>query len=466
LRRARVITTTVVLTLAAAACGGANRSEPPASNASTDATSATTAATTGPAQFGDAALPCGPAKAGATNTASDVGVTATQIDIAAGDDRGYSQTPGLNKQMTEAVQDIAKLCNDAGGINGRKVVVRPYDAAILQVQQAMAKACADKNFFLVGEGFALDSNQEETRLGCKLPAVPGYAVSAAFQNAPLMYQALPVPANKNTAMIAELIAKLHPEAITAAATLAGNFSATQQTRDKVVASYPQFGFKFLPNSNFEYPITGQTDWTPTIKQLKAAGAKFVYWSGECSNLLKAMQAARLNDFHAIWQTDTNHYDATCAASNTDGAMDGVYMPNSVLPIEESADNKAVADYLAMVKANGQKPAQLGMQATSSFLLWATAAQACGAQLTRDCVLTNLKNTHTWTGHGMHAQTDPGANGPSQCTVLLQLEGTKYVRVQPTQPGTFACDPKSVVSVNTPAVQQAKIGSDGVSHQFG
>ncbi len=464
MRSWRAFAVAATLLFVVAACGNSRSSSPPSTSGGGSATP-TTASSQAP-MFGDAPLPCGPAKIGATNGAADKGVTASTITIGTGDDRGFAQTPGLNKEMTEAVQDIAKVCNAAGGINGRKLVVKPYDAAILQVQQAMTQACSDKVFFLVGEGFALDSNQEEIRLGCKLPAVPGYSVSAAFANGPLMYQAVPNPANEVTAESAAQMAKLTPAAITAAATLAGNFSATQETRDKVVAGYPKFGFRFLPNSNFEYNIQGESDWTPFIKQLQRVDAKFVYWSGECNNLLKAMQAAKLNNFQAVWMTETNHYETKCAASNADGAMNGLYIRMAFTPFEERDHSKAVDDYMKMIATNTQKPTQLGMQSTSAFLLWATAAQECGTGLTRQCVLGKLAQIHHWTGHGLHADTDPGSNGPPTCGMMLQLEGTKYVRVVPKAPGTFDCDPNSVVTVDTPAVKAAKLDANGVAHQFG
>ncbi len=465
MRHVRFAAACAALALVVAACGN-SRSSTPATTPTSAGGGAVPTTAGSSSNFGDAPLPCGPAKAGAANTASDTGVTASTITIATGDDRGFSQTPGLNKEMTEAVQDMAALCNQAGGINGRKIVVNFYDAAILQVQQAMAKACSGANFMLVGEGWALDSNQEETRLGCKLPAVPGYAVSATFANGPLMYQAVPVPANQAAIESAVELAKLVPSAITASATLAGNFSATQETADKVVASYPTFGFKFLPRSKVEYPITGQADWSTTVKQLQAIGAKFVYWSGECVNLRAAMRAARVIGYKPVWQTETNHYEAKCAASNSDGAMDGLYIRMVFTPFEDRTVDKAVNDYLTLIAQHGQRPTQLGMQATSSFLLWATAAQACGADLTRTCVLTNLANVHSWTGHGLHVTTDPGRNVAPTCGLLLQLEGTKYVRVSPKDPGKFECDSRSAVPVDTPAVRAAKIGADGRSHEFG
>jgi len=469
MRRARARSFAVVAAVAvlAAACGN-NRSSSGSTTTAGGATSTTVAAGAG-IPFGTGTIPCGPAKAGAANTASDQGVTATTITIGAGDDRGFASTPGLNKEMTEAVQADAAACNKAGGINGRQIVVKTYDAAVLAVQKAMTQACSDKLFFLVGEGFALDSNQEETRLGCQLPAVPGYSVSAAFANAPMMYQSVPNPADKIPAVVAQQLAKLYPTQITKAGTLAGNFSATQETRDKVVQAYPKFGFKFLPNSQVEYPVQGQTEdaWGPTLKQLQSAGVQLLYWSGSCQPLQPAMREARVIGFKAIWQTDTNHYDSNCAKSNTDGAMDGLLIRTAFVPFEEASYNKATADFLKlMADANPPVPVtQLGEQATSSFILWATAAASCGANLTRQCVLDAMGKVHSWTGLGMHAQTDPGSNLPPQCGILLELKGTKYIRVAPTKPDTFDCDPNSVVDVDTPAVKQAMLDSNRIAHQF-
>src|SRR3954452_10976013 len=209
-RRVRGLTGVVALVVLVAACGGNGRSSDTSPTTGAAGSTATTAQPSGPT-FGDAALPCGPAPAGQTNTGGEKGVTADTITIGSGDDRGFSQAPGLNKEMTEAVQDLVKVCNDAGGINGRKLQLKTYDAAILQIQQAWTKACGDNLFFMVGEGMALDSNQEEIRLGCKTPAVPGNPVSAAFAGAPLMIQPVPNPANVLVGEGAVQVAKLQPE---------------------------------------------------------------------------------------------------------------------------------------------------------------------------------------------------------------------------------------------------------------
>ena len=68
--------------------------------------------------------------------------------------------PGSTRRCRDAVKPMIKWCNDQGGINGRKIVGKYYDAQVLQVTQAMTQACNDKVFMLVGQGFVLDANQE------------------------------------------------------------------------------------------------------------------------------------------------------------------------------------------------------------------------------------------------------------------------------------------------------------------
>lgn len=201
--------------------------------------------------------------------------------------------------------------------------------------------------------------------------------------------------------------------------------------------------------------------------MQEAGATAVYFVGTCLPGFQLFdQAAQANGLDVPMLADTNFYEAGCAAANTDGTMDGLYVHLAYVPFEEADVNPATQDYLDLIKASGGDVSLLGAQATSSFLLWATAASACGDTLTRACTLDNLKNTHSWTGHGLHADGDPGGNHPPSCNIVLQLEGTKYVRVAPTERGTFECDPSWVAPVTkAPAVVAALLDADRISQQF-
>ena len=135
-----VVAFVAVLSLFAAACGGSSRSSGD-STATTKVASAT--------DFGTMASPCGK---GDAKGATAQGVTDTSITIGYGDDAGYSAAPGLNKEMSDAIKAMIKWCNDQGGINGRQVTGKYYDAAIMNVNNVMTEACTQV-FMLVGQGW-------------------------------------------------------------------------------------------------------------------------------------------------------------------------------------------------------------------------------------------------------------------------------------------------------------------------
>ena len=67
-------------------------------------------------------------------------------------------------------------------------------------------------------------------------------------------------------------------------------------------------------------------------------------------------------------------------------------------------NPATQQYLDLIDQYdpGGKIANLGAQGLSSWLLFAKAANECGADLTRDCVWAKAQGDHEWTGGGLHA----------------------------------------------------------------
>ncbi|MCU1387128.1 MAG: hypothetical protein JWL72_466 [Ilumatobacteraceae bacterium] len=508
-KRSRVIATITALALVAAACGKdrdssassttaapvtttATTAAPETSAANTAATAAgttpeTTGETTAPTEattaptettaaptttvpagpmFGDAPWPCGPAATANKDDGSEVGVTSDAVTISGGDDAGYAGAPGLDHEATDAIKALVAKCNELGGINGRQIKYNYFDAGVFNVGVAMQAACDAQSFFLVGDAWSFDGNQEETRLGCGLPAVPTFAVSAAFSMGKDVYQGSPNPADETPAGYFATMTKLLPDAVKKIATLAANFSATTEPRDKTVAASPAFGWGFA-GADLLYNPVGEADWTPFVKQVQDSGATAVYFIGTCLPGFQLFaQAAKANGLKIPMLADTNFYEAACAAANTDGAMDGMYLHLSYMPFEDADVNPATKDYIDLVTANGGDISLLGAQATSSFLLWATAASACGDTLTRACTLTNLANTHSWTGHGLHSEADPGGNHPPSCNITLQLEGTKYVRLSPTKPGTYDCDPSWIAPVvGVPALAAAMLDANRISQQF-
>ena len=422
----------------------------------------TTEASGGEVTFGDLASPCG--GEGQGNTAGEQGVTADSITIGYGDDAGFTGSPGLNREMSHAVEALIEWCNEQGGINGRRIVGKYYDAKITDVNNVMMQAC-DEVFMLVGQGWALDSAQEETRVGCDLPSVPTYSVSPAFAHGPKMIQAVPNPVDYQQAHSADALAKLFPDAVEKAATLAANYAATLDTRAKIKSAHERFGWEWL-NCDVEYNIAGESDWRPLAQRLKDCGAELVNYTGTAfPNFTNFLEAADQVGFEPIYSVDGNLYEEALEEWSANGLANKVYFRFSYVPFAERDEVKAVDDYLTLIEESGGDVALLGMQATSSTLLWMTGVSACGAELSRQCVLDAIADIGEWDAGGLHAPTRPAENLPGECSMLLKLTDGKFERVVPEKAGAFECDPDYVAKVTGPVVEQAKLDEDRVSTLF-
>jgi ABC-type branched-subunit amino acid transport system substrate-binding protein len=464
-QRAHVVTAVVLVTIIVAACSSNHGSAAPSSSAASSGSSTTAAPPA--AKFGTLASPCG---TGNATGATDKGVTDTSITIGYGDDAGYAAAPGLDKEMSDGMRAIIGWCNAQGGVNGRKIVGNYYDARTLQVVQAMTQACNDKIFMLVGQGWVLDDGQETTRISCKLSSVPGFAVSSAFASGSGVASPLPSVGTELTASSAFQIAKLFPDAIKKAAFIYAQFPATQETRDKAAAAYPKAGWKFLKCDQI-YNVAGESDWKPIASNLKACGVQAAVWVGSPDpNMENLLNAARQVGYTPkAWVTDPNGYTSAFAKWNAEngGAGNNVYVRMTGVPLELANQVPAVQQYADLVNKQHGLVGLLGEESTSAFLLWATAVKSCGSQVTAKCVLDDIGTIHSWDGGGMQVTTDPGANAPGDCGMLIKLDGGKWVKVTPSGSKLFDCNPEYLVTgINTSAVQAAKLNSSGIATEYG
>jgi ABC-type branched-subunit amino acid transport system substrate-binding protein len=365
--------------------------------------------------------------------------------------------------MGDAVKAMIKWCNDQGGIEGRQVVGDFYDAAITQTPNVMQQACKS-DFMLVGEGWALDDSAEQIRVGCNLVAVPGFSVGPNFANGPMMYQAVPNPDDYIPGAPYFQTAQLFPTQIKKADLLHTTLSATETSNAKAVEGMQAAGWNVL-NCGVKINYTGEPDYKPFAQKFQSCGISLLFNNtGPGPVLYNFIQAMDQVGLHPIILGEANVYTAAMAQWNTAGLGNNIYVRESFQPLENAAQIPAVKAYLDAVKATGGDVSQLGAQSTSSFLLWATAAKSCGSNLTRQCMVNYLSKVHNWTGGGLHATGDPGANLPPKCGVLIKLTGTTWAQYYPKAVGTYDCNDKYLFKVSQ-ANWGTTLGPDRIATKF-
>jgi hypothetical protein len=176
--------------------------------------------------------------------------------------------------------------------------------------------------------------------------------------------------------------------------------------------------------------------------------------GQPQNLIELTTAMDIAGWHpdAILLSG-NFYDDLYrqGATNT---TENLYIQSGFTPLEMAGDNKATQDYLDLMEQYNPtgKIAGLGVQGLSSWLLFATAATACGSDLTAECLLERASATTDWTGGGLHARQTPGNTDPSPCMLLLGLDDTGFVyKEDATAPtdgdGLFNCDESNIFELS-------------------
>jgi ABC-type branched-subunit amino acid transport system substrate-binding protein len=393
--------------------------------------------------FGDLESVCQPGDAsGATAT----GVSDAEIHIGTVTDKGYAGSPGVNKEMYDAAVAFERWCNDHGGILGRRLVVDDLDAALSEYEARLTEAC-EQDFALVGGGAVFDEDPNDVRVGCNLPNVPGYVVSARGRAADLQVQALPNPI-EHVSLGRYLAARRDfPEAIDHYAVIATNVPSVLLVRDQIVQAAEGLGYT-VAYSVAHAPL-GETGWGNYVAEMQQKGVRILEYIGPPDDFVELNRAMDT----AGWAPDVvlisaNVYDSTYQAEAASIAPN-LYIQTAYHPFELAGSEKATQDYLDVMEQYNPsgKVALLGAQAMSALLLFATAATECGSDLTATCLLDAAAAREGWTGGGLHAPQTPGNETPSPCFLLLGLTPTGFVydeeATQPTD-GLYNCDPENVM----------------------
>ncbi len=426
----------VCLALVAGACGASGDAAEEGAPATTEAESGATAES---ASFGSLDDLCGPGDFTiAEDEAGSRGGDQLRIGIAT--DRASTVRPGLNKEMWDASIAFVDWCNEQGGVGGLQIDPVELSGALFDVEAAMTTACTDV-FAMVGGGYAQDDLEFSGKDGsdfhkCGMIDIPGYAVSP--QKADSNGQVQPVP-NPGTTMANTWIrdfAELYPEAAEKAVVVYGELPALEQIKDSYVTMLDELEIPMA--GTFPYQVVGMSDWTPLARRIIDTGATTMLFVGEPANATALTATLTQQGWEGRPLFETNMYDEQIFVQGAE-AVEGSVIRMTSGPLEEADRQPATQAYLDLIadRVEDGKVGTLGLHAVSAWLLFVTAANACGEMndgvLDRTCILEQAAEQEDWTAGGLHGPTDPARQGEAEtspCGLLVIAKDGKFERLYP------------------------------------
>jgi hypothetical protein len=386
-------------------------------------------------------------------------------------DVGSPLAPGLFKGSFDAMNAFARYVNARGGIGCRSLVVRTWDTMLdpKEAKNGLIDACGNA-LALVGNTVLFDpdvsamtSCADKTGAPTGLPDVAAltsdtnelcastaYVIAGTFtQHCPL--GSGPQPLTANIGEIRWFVKKFGP--LHGLYLAASDTPTLVQTAAYLVAAQRTAGITFdaTPKvSGFDTQIA----YTPRVQTAKQTGSNYVFNGSNDVAMIRMRKEALAQGLTGIkvWGCTLACYTQDML-SEGGAAVEGTYLISSFLPFEEAAYNAQDRAYVSSVGSKTTWGAE-AWQAGLAFkqVVDKIVATSGPNAITRAAILNGLKNIGQFTANGWVGTTNLRDESP--CFVLMQIKGGKFVRVYPTKPGTFSCDPSNDITMSLDMVSAA------------
>jgi hypothetical protein len=395
------------------------------------------------AGFGELDAVCGEGDPG---TVTETGLTSDEIHLGTVTDKGSSERPGLTQEMYDAAVAFAAWCNEHGGIGGRTVVIDDLDARLFEYGQRIGEAC-QRDFALVGGGAVFDAQDDGARVECGLPNIPGYSVTPQARVADRQVQPIPNPVYEFAGAGYRWLQGAYPDA-TKLGILWVNLDGPATVHAQIVEAAETLGYDVVFDE--QYRPLGETGWRGFVQKMRDDGVTALEVVGEPENMVALQQAMQTEGWYPTFtHLQPNFIDKKFADEGGTSVSEATYVRSVFPTFDMAGDIPAMADYLELMERYNPegKVALLGMQSLSALLLTATAAKACGAELSRACLVEQAAAQDGWTAGGLHAPQQPGNAVTGECGLAIRITSGGFVYdeelTDPNQ-GIYNCDPDNVI----------------------
>ena len=457
MKRYRLLAVLMVLGLVAAAC---SRDD----DTATTETETTTAA-------------ANPACEGVTLEATDTGVTADEISIQVMADTGSPLAPGLFQGNVDAVEAFAKFVNANGGVGCRDLKVVSYDSRLTPDETKNGQIQACNNSLAAVGGNSLFNPDVTTMDTC----ADAQGQSIGIPNISALANDVNEQCAKNSFIIQGIAETCNPDGtpptgvrplVTFTGTVdyylsveptlngiflvPGDLPTTVQSATYQIEAQKEAGVNWIG----AVKVSGrdeQSKYTPIVQLASTNNANYIYNGSNDAAMLNMRREAAAQGLTGVkvWACSLACYTDKFEAASGDAQDTYTWM--QFLPFEDKGSNQELDNYLDNIGT----PDSFGAQAWMAAVAFQQAVEEIVSTdgpnaITREKMLEVLNGFGDFDANGwMGPKSLKG--GFSDCQVIMQLQGSEWVRMLPTEKGELDCSSDYLKTLTLdPAAEAEKI----------
>jgi branched-chain amino acid transport system substrate-binding protein len=376
--------------------------------------------------------------AGGNGGATDVGVSATEIDLGNVVTQG-GPVPGLFSGAYYGAAAYAAYVNSQGGIYGRRLVVKTHDD---QLQAAQNKADIDafipQVLGFVGSFSLEDAAGAPDMAAAGTPDV-GVGLTPDRQQLAVNFAVNPIGHGFAIGPLLYFKQRFGPAVTDHVAFFIEDNPAAIANANLEQAALVHAGYKIVYSRKIE---ATETNFQGDVTTMQGDGVKGLIFQGEVSTM--ARMASAMHDGHftipfADWGAPA--YDPGFISLANGGAEGAVlYQQLAMYAGEDSATLPEVSLFDQWLKrvAPSQTPDLFAAYAWASGALLTQALIKAGPHLTRQSLLAALKTFDNFDDNGMFAPVGPASKRSPTCFIVIDVKGGKFVRDAADPPTGYRC----------------------------
>ena len=379
------------------------------------------------------------APSGGNGGSTDVGVTATEIDLGNVSTEG-GPVPGLFTGALDGALAYAAYINSKGGIFGRKLVIKGQDD---QLNAAQNKAATDSLLShvlgFVGS-FSLESNAGSPDIQAAGAPNVSYAIDQQTQSQSTNFSPTPLGSGWPLGPLTYFKNKFGPSVTSKMAVFVEDNPTAITAAAQEQAALTHLGYQTVYGRKIE---ATETNFQGDVQSMKSAGVKGIILQGEVSTMARmasAMHDASFTIPFADWGAPA--YDPGFVTLANGGAEGAILNQQVAMYAGEDAGTVPEVQLFDSWMKRVDPSQNIDFYSVQSWAAGALITQAliqAGPKLTRKSVLAALSTIHKFDDNGMLAPDDPAGKVSPTCWIGIDVKGGKFVRDPADPPTGFRCN---------------------------